>query len=171
MITVTPWVDRKFDFNFPVGIFPIILERIRGTIPQLRSMIDGVSNDKLSAKQDDKWSVKEIIGHLSDLEDLWMGRIDDFLEGKEYLRAADMSNTRTHEAGHNQKPVEELLQQFADKRQTLLSRVIDIDERTASRVALHPRLQKNMRLIDSLFFAAEHDDHELSKIRGLLNSD
>jgi uncharacterized damage-inducible protein DinB len=171
MIPITPWVDRKFDFNFPVGIFPIILERLRGTIPRLRALIDGVSDEQVSKKQNDKWSVKEVIGHLSDLEDLWMGRIDDFLEGKETLRAADMTNTKTHEAGHNQKPVEELLRQFADRRQQLLSRVHNIDERTASRVALHPRLQKNMRLIDSLFFAAEHDDHELCKIRGLLNSD
>ena len=54
------------------------------------------------------------------------------------------------------------------KEKKLIDRVKNIDEATASIVALHPRLQTPMRLIDSLFFVAEHDDHELGKIRSLI---
>ena len=50
----------------------------------------------------------------------------------------------------------------------LIDRVKNFDETTASLTALHPRLKTPMRLIDSLFFIAEHDDHELTKIRRLL---
>jgi uncharacterized damage-inducible protein DinB len=168
MITLTPWVERKFDFNYPVGLFPIIVERLRATLPALKSMIVDVDENKLSEKKEDKWSVKEVIGHLSDLEELWKGRIDDFLSGKETLRAADMSNTKTHDGHHNEKRAEKLFNQFSDSRNQLINQVKNFDENTATLTALHPRLQKPMRLVDSLFFVAEHDDHELTKIRNLL---
>jgi hypothetical protein len=35
------------------------------------------------------------------------------------------------------------------------------------RVAIHPRLNKPMRLTDHLFFVAEHDDHHLAHISQL----
>ena len=79
-----------------------------------------------------------------------------------------MSNAKTNAANHNSKPVYELLKQFKDARNKLINRVSNFDEATASLTALHPRLQTSMRLIDSLFFVAEHDDHELTKIRQLI---
>ena len=168
MITQTPWFERKFDFNFPVGLFPIIIERLRGTFYQLEATIKNISEEKLIIKKDGKWSAKEVIGHLCDLEELWYGRIDDFLSYKEVLRAADLSNTKTHEAGHNSKTIETLLNQFLSERKKLIERVQHLDEAAVSIVALHPRMQTPMRLIDSLFFVAEHDDHELTKIRRLI---
>jgi uncharacterized damage-inducible protein DinB len=170
MITQTPWFERKFDFNFPIGLWPIILERLRGTAFQLEAAIKNRPEEQLLIKKDGKWSVKEVIGHLYDLEELWYGRVDDFLAHKEVLRAADLTNTRTHEAGHNSRSVETLLNQFISERKKLIDRVKNIDETTASFVALHPRLQTPMRLIDSLFFVAEHDDHELAKIRTLIEN-
>lgn len=170
MITQTPWFERKFDFNFPIGLLPIILERLRGTICQLEASIRNIPEELLIKKTDGKWSVKEVIGHLYDLEELWYGRIDDFLTHKEVLRAADLANTKTHEAGHNSQAVETLLNQFITERNKLIERVKNIDEATAAIVALHPRLQTPMRLIDSLFFVAEHDDHELGKIRRLIEN-
>jgi len=170
MITQTPWIERKFEFNFPVGLFPVIVERLRGTLLQLESTIKDIPDEKLSVKKDGKWSVKEVVGHLFDLEELWNGRINDFLEHKQTLRAADMSNAKTTAANHNSKPIDELLKQFIDARNKLITRVKDLDEATASLTALHPRLQTPMRLIDSLYFVAEHDDHELTKIRRLIQA-
>lgn len=116
MIIQTPWFERKFDFNFPIGLFPIILERLRGTIFQLEASIKNIPEEQLIIKKDGKWSVKEVIGHLYDLEELWYGRIDDFLAHKEVLRAADLKNTKTHEAGHNSRTVGVLLNQFITER-------------------------------------------------------
>jgi uncharacterized damage-inducible protein DinB len=168
MITQIPWIERKFAFDFPVGLFPVILERLRSTLPQLQAMVKNIPDEKLSFKKNGKWSIKEVVGHLYDIEELWNGRIDDFLEHKPILRAADMSNTKTNAAGHNSKPIDELLQQFIAARNKLIARITDLDEAQASLTALHPRLQTPMRLIDSLFFVAEHDDHELTKIRQMI---
>jgi len=168
MVKPTPWIERKFDFNFHVGLFPIIVERLRGLLPRLNALLENVSEDRLIIKKDGKWSVKEVVGHLYDLEELWQGRIDDFLDHKETLRAADMSNAKTKEAGHNDKPISLLLEQLTKARQALITRIENLDEATVVVTALHPRLQKPMRLIDSVFFTAEHDDHELTKIRNLI---
>ena len=91
MIAQAPWIERTFEFNFPVGMFPVILERLRGTIPQLESLVQNIPEDSLSKRPGNAWSIKEQVGHLCDLEDLWMGRIEDFLSQKKILRAADMT--------------------------------------------------------------------------------
>ncbi|MFI5185424.1 MAG: DinB family protein [Chitinophagales bacterium] len=168
MIHQTPWFERKFEFNFPVGCFPVIVERLRGTLPHIEDLVKNRPEEKLTIKIEGAWSVKEHVGHLYDLEELWYGRIKDFLTGKEILRAADLRNTKTHEADHNKKTIQDLQQQFSSARNKLIDKVKDIDEATASLTSLHPRLQAPMRLIDSLFFVAEHDDHHLTKIRELL---
>src|SRR5690242_7026926 len=168
MITQTPWIERKFEFNFPVGLFPVIVERLKGTIVRLEAMIKNIPDEKLTIKIDGKWSVKEVIGHLSDVEELWNGRIDDFLAHKETLTAADMTNAKTTAANHNAATTNELLQQFSMTRSKLIERIKDFDEATAAITALHPRLKTPMRLVDSLFFVAEHDDHELTKISRLI---
>ena len=42
MIAPTPWFERKFNFDFPIGMFPCILERLRGTEVRLGAMLAGV---------------------------------------------------------------------------------------------------------------------------------
>jgi uncharacterized damage-inducible protein DinB len=168
MITQTPWIERKFEFNFPVGLFPVIIERLRGTSFRLEAMVSNMPDEKLNKKSDKKWSIKEQVGHLYDLEALWYGRIEDFLEGKKELRPADMSNFVTNSANHNSKTIAELLWLFDDARNKLINKVKNIDESKAAMTALHPRLKQPMRLVDSLFFVAEHDDHHLTKIRDML---
>jgi hypothetical protein len=39
MFTQTPWVGGKFDFNYPIGLFPIIVERLRASLPALKAVI------------------------------------------------------------------------------------------------------------------------------------
>jgi uncharacterized damage-inducible protein DinB len=168
MIAQIPWIERKFEFNFPLGLFPVIVERLRGILPRIESIVNNKTEEELNRKIGESWSVKEQIGHLFDLEELWYGRIEDFLSAKQTLRTADMTNTKTHNADHNKKNIEELLQQFSSARNKLIEKVQNMDEADASLTALHPRLKIPMRLIDSLFFVAEHDDHHIAKIRELL---
>ena len=168
MITQIPWFERKFNLNFPVGLFPVMIVRLEGTLPRVAAMIKNIGEEKLTSRPNNEWSVKEQVGHLYDLEELWYGRVEDFLSGKEILRAADLRNTKTHEADHNKKPIEDLMEQFSSARKKLIDKIKDVDEAAASLTALHPRLQTPMRLIDHIFFIAEHDDHHLTKIRELV---
>ncbi len=164
----TKWIERKFNFDFPAGILPNILERLRGTSARIRDLIQGIADEELKQKAEGKWSIQEHIGHLSDLEDLHEGRIDDFLACKHILRAADMSNLKTNEADHNKKDIHELLNDFAGKRKLFVSRLEKLDDETLGFQSLHPRLQVMMRPVDMAFFTAEHDDHHLATVREIL---
>ncbi|HEY6162661.1 MAG TPA: DinB family protein [Bacteroidia bacterium] len=161
----TPWLERKFNFDFPVTHFTFILERLRGTAPRIEELIKGKDEHFLSRKVGGKWSIKEHIGHLMDLEELHEGRIDDFIAGKTGLRAADMSNAKTNIADHNNTDATALLSDFRETRAHFLKRLEQLDEKTLHIPALHPRLQVQMRPVDMAFFVAEHDDHHLVLMR------
>lgn len=160
MIPHTPWLERKFNFDFPVTHFPFIALRLQGCLPRIEGLIKGLS-EKQTEEQINGWSVKEHIGHLIDLEELHKGRIDDFLSGAAVLRAADMSNQKTREANHNNTSLIKLLDAFLQTRTEFTERLEAFDETQLSLSAIHPRLQKPMRMVDMAYFVAEHDDHHL----------
>lgn len=163
----TPWIEKDFYFGFPATDFPYILERLRGTVPRLLVKVEGVAESRLTAGREGKWTVKQHIGHLTDLETLHEGRLDDYKAGLSLLRAADMSNAATNQAGHNTVPAGPLIQSFREVRNRFLGTISRMDP---SQSALHPRLNKQMRVVDLAYFVAEHDDHHLTIIHELLVS-
>lgn len=162
------WTDRKFTFDFPEGWLADILERLKGTEIRIIYMINSLSEENCEFKPNGEWSIKEHIGHLSDLEDLHEGRIDDFLERKETLRPADMKNKKTYDANHNARAKEELIGEFFMKRKQFVDRLEALDDETHKHKAMHPRLQTMMRPVDVAFFTAEHDDHHLADMRAIV---
>ena len=160
----TKWFDRKFDFSYTQNIFPSIIERLMGTPARLEEKIRSIPQEVLTIKPGGAWSIKENIGHLTDLESLWQGRLQDFLDSKTTLRPADLQNTRTSEANHNATPVEVLLKDFREVRKHTIESLADLTEEQIFSTALHPRLKTPMRLMDSFLFVAEHDDHHLARI-------
>ncbi|HYE12880.1 MAG TPA: hypothetical protein VD968_00375, partial [Pyrinomonadaceae bacterium] len=108
----TKWVERKFEFNLPVGVFPCVLERLRGTPARLEEMVRAVPAELLTARAGEAWTIQEQVGHLLDLDELHEGRLEDYAARLETLRPADMTNRKTYEADHNSAPVERLLAEF-----------------------------------------------------------
>jgi hypothetical protein len=161
------WTDRRFNFDFPAGIYPEVIERMRGTPARLEELLDGVPPETLTAQLEGRWSMQENAGHLLDLESLVSQRIDEYLAGHSALHAADISNRKTHDANHNAVAIDSILKAFRAARQEIVSRLESFDEETFGRSALHPRLNVPMRLVDMLFFQAEHDDYHLARISEL----
>jgi hypothetical protein len=77
----------------------------------------------VTRKDGDAWSIQEHAGHLVDLDGLHDGRLDDYLAGAAALRAADLKNRKTHEAGHNDRPLAELLEAFRGVRGRFVARL------------------------------------------------
>jgi uncharacterized damage-inducible protein DinB len=161
------WFKRKFAFDLPLEMYPNIVERVRGTPARLEELTRGLSPEVLTQREGDKWSIQEQAGHLLDLEELWMKRLDDFEAGRETLFAADLTNRKTHEANHNAGSIENILAQFREERMAFVARLDSYDEAFVQRTGVHPRLNKPMRVIDLIFFIAEHDDHHLVRISDL----
>jgi uncharacterized damage-inducible protein DinB len=161
------WFDRKFEFSGNENIMPSIIERLEGTPVRLREKLKHINPSLYQIKPDNKWSILEHIGHLSDLEPLWQGRLEDILHGEKELRPADLTNRKTSEANHNSKSVSELLNEFTALRNDTVNRLRNLTEEDVFRSALHPRLKTPMRTLDHFTFVAEHDDHHLAKISEL----
>ncbi len=158
------WFDRKFDFDFQQNIFPSIIERLAGTPIRLKTKIEHIPAELLEIKPDEKWSIKENIGHLTDLEPIWQGRLDDILNNEEYLRSADLENKKTDQAQHNKAGINDLLSEFQEIRKKTLDKLVVLTEQDVYKTALHPRLKTPMRTMDLFLFVAEHDDHHLAKM-------
>ena len=161
------WFKRKFSFDLPIEMYPNVVERVRGTPARLEELTRGISQQSLTRRDGEKWSIQEQAGHLLDLEELGMKRLDDFEAGSETLFAADLANRKTHEANHNADSIENILARFRQERMALVARLDSYDEAFVQRTGLHPRLNKPMRVIDLIFFIAEHDDHHLARISEL----
>lgn len=170
MFPQIPWIERKFDFNLPVELFSVVLERFRGVTVRLEEMTGNLSEDILIFKPGGKWSVKEQAGHLLTLEALGEKRLDDFLNRKEILSPADMSNKNTREADFNKRNIRNILAEFREERQHLVSKLEKLTKEEASIISIHPRLNQKMRIIDWVYFMCEHDDHHLTSIRFIINS-
>lgn len=164
----TKWTTRTFDFSFPEGWLPNILERLRGTEPRLKAITANVSEEAAARQFNGKWSIKQEIGHLVDLEDLHINRIHQLMAKKTELEGWKVGNQQTHEANHNERAVPDLIQEFAEKRNEFVRLLSDLDDDTQLFSSLHPRLKVRMRPIDVGYFTAEHDDHHLASIRVVL---
>lgn len=167
MVDRTEWIRRQFTFELPLGMYGNVVERVRGTPARLEDLTRGLSPEILTRRDGDKWSIQEQAGHLLDLEELGMNRLDDFEAGREALVAADMTNQKTHEADHNANSIQNILSDFRRERMAFVARLDSYDEAFVSRTAVHPRLKTPIRVIDLAFFIAEHDDHHLARISEL----
>jgi hypothetical protein len=162
------WTERKFSFDFPIGVFPGIIERLRGTPARIAELVQDVPHNMLTRRFNNQWSVNEHVGHLIDIDELDHTRLDEFLAGAAQLSAADMSNRRTYDAKYNDVLTGTLIDYLRARRHELVERLEALSDHEVGLRALHPRLQVQMRVIDWTYFVAEHDDHHLARIRELI---
>ena len=168
MIEPVKWFERPFAFDLPPWMFPNVVERLRGTPARLEDRLQGLRAEVLTSRAEGKWSIQEHAGHLLDLEELEIRRLEDYDAGRETLTPADLQNRKTYEAEHNLKAIGEILRDFRKERMDFVARLETMDTAAIQRSAIHPRLKIPMRVIDLAFFKAEHDDHHLSRITELI---
>ena len=75
------WFERIFKFGFPVGMLPFYIERLEGTAVRIESKVKGISEEILSHRLDNKWSIKENIGHLAEVDEVALKRIGEITSG------------------------------------------------------------------------------------------
>jgi uncharacterized damage-inducible protein DinB len=161
------WFERRFELGLPAEAFPDVVERVRGTPVRLEARVRDLRPDQLTARDGERWSIQEHVGHLLDLEELWAGRLDELMAGEEQLRPADLENRKTCQANHNGGQIDGLLSDFRAVRLGIVTRLESLSRDDLRLQSLHPRLQQPMTAVDLFFFVAEHDDHHLACITGI----
>jgi uncharacterized damage-inducible protein DinB len=165
----TRWFDRRFAPVAP-DLLPDLLERLRGTPARLEERVAAADRARLCARDGERWSAQENIGHLLDLEPLWRGRVDDFAARRDVLRPTDVENRATWAAEHNRAGLDALLLSFRGARGELVRALQALPGDLLARTARHPRLGTPMTPADLAFFVAEHDDHHLARIGELVDA-
>lgn len=164
------WFNRNFNFSSNQNIFPAVIERLSGTPARLEEKFKNIPEEHLTKKVDNTWTIKENAGHLTDLEPLWLGWLNEILDGKKELSPADPDNTKTKTANHNEVPADELLEGFRKSRKNTVAVLEGLNEKQIFLSAVHPRLKIQMKTMDLFKFVAEHDDHHLARITELLKT-
>lgn len=159
------WFDRTFIFGVPSAMLPFYLERLEGSIYRIEAKVKGVSDKVLSEKYDDKWSIKQNIGHLAEVDLVSNKRIDEMKSGAELLSPAVFEPK-----DYNPWPIEKVVDFFREARKSNLAKYKDISESDLLKASTHPRLKVKMTPVDLAFFDAEHDDHHILKISGIIAS-
>jgi uncharacterized damage-inducible protein DinB len=168
MSDVLPWLEYRWNFDFHVGMFRAIVERLRGTPMRLEERLRGVGGDLLTRRHGESWSAQEHAGHLVSVEALWHRRLEEYARGTAALTAADMENKRTESSAYNDRTLQSILEEFCGVRGRTIATLDALDLDAAARTAHHPRLDRPLRLVDLCLFAADHDDHHLAAIRQML---
>ena len=163
------WTERRWEFGRPAGLFPAIVERLRGASARAEEILGSAGDELLGTRHQGRWSVKEQIGHLDDLHHLDVTRMREFAEGAPVLSAADMTNRATEEASHNAVPAMDIAKRFREHREALVDGLESLEIDVVTKKILHPRLEQEMQLVDWAYFVAEHDDHHLAHARLVLS--
>lgn len=167
----TKWFERRFALIEDNGLFPGILERLEGTPARLYYKLKKIQDSSQQLTTNTPWSIKKEIGHLTDLEPLWLNRVEQLVANQPELSIADLTNQKTNEAAHDEQTFSELLDAFYQARMQLVNRLRMLTDEDLEKKSIHPRLKIKMRLIDLAYFVAEHDDHHLAQITQLIKSD
>jgi uncharacterized damage-inducible protein DinB len=160
------WFERTFSFGVPAGMLPFYLERLQGTTARLLKKVEGVSEELLSNKLDGKWSIKQNIGHLSEVDEIANKRMDEMVNGISPLSPAVFEP----KLDYNSRPVKEVLALFEKNRKENLKKYGQLSDDALAKSSLHPRLKVQMTPVDLAYFDAEHDDHHLVRINEILTA-
>jgi uncharacterized damage-inducible protein DinB len=158
------WFERSFTFGAPISMLPFYLERLEGTIARIEQKVAGIADAVLSNKLDGKWSVKQNIGHLAEVDEIALKRIDEMQVGVSPMSPAVFEPRQDY----NSQPVSEVIRYFRKNRAANLQKYKNLKEEDLSKSSLHPRLKVNMNAVDLAYFDAEHDDHHLVRINEIL---
>jgi hypothetical protein len=159
------WFQRNFTFGLPVGMLPFYLERLSGTASRMKEKVAGIDDQMLSFKLDGKWSVKENLAHLAEVDEIALKRINEMINGISPMSPAVIQPSRDYNAQH----IDEIINYFRRNRKLNLEKYGQLNEDDLSKASLHPRLKVMMTPIDLAYFDAEHDDHHLVRVNEILS--
>lgn len=154
------WFERQFQFGMLPGMLPFFLERLEGTIARLEQKVRDLEENILVFQPGGKWSIKQHIGHLAEVDGIALRRIDEMLRGVSPMTPAVFEPKQDY----NKQPLTAVLDFFKSRRTENLNAYNTLTESDCQKVSMHPRLKVLMNPVDLAYFDAEHDDHHLVKI-------
>ncbi len=158
-----PWFERNLVFGLPKEMLPFYLERLEGTMIRLEHKVKDATDAMLSERPDNKWSIKQNIGHLAEVDEVANKRIDQMVAGVPVMAPAVFEPQ-----DYGTWPMETVLSFFRKNRLANLTKYKNLSEEELLKPSIHPRLKVPMTPVDLAWFDAEHDDHHLVRISEII---
>lgn len=162
-----PWAQRRFAFVHPPWMLADFVERLRGLLPRLDVLLEGVGDAAAHVQVDGKWSIAQNVGHLADVEELWQERLEDLRQGRPVYTAALPARFQGAAARHQSRSLRDTVVELRTRREQLVDALATAPTALQRASSFHEQLQTPMRLVDCAQFYSEHDDHHLLRIRAL----
>lgn len=164
-----PWFSKTFDFGKSETSFSPLRDQLVQFPEKLNGLLKPVPIDIHGLSTDGKWSVKENIGHLLVMEEVWLKRMQQLASGASEMYVADLTNAATSNGMFNTYATETLLGEFREARNYTIQFLSGTNVENFRHQLLHPRLQQFMNLYDLMHFVVLHDEHHLQTIRSLVD--
>lgn len=165
MLPTLKWFERKFEFGLSPNMLPFLLERLEGTTSRIKNKVEKFSDAELSTQLNGKWSVKENIGHLAEVDEIANKRIHEMINGISPLSPAVFPVKQKY----NNQSIDQVINYFHSTRQDNINHYHSLTKEELQKQSLHPRLNVLMTPVDLAWFDAEHDDHHLRMMTEILN--
>jgi hypothetical protein len=140
------------------------LALLEGQRDTLRAMCASLTDDQALARYaPDKWSIKEVLGHLADTERVFSYRLFRISRGDSTPLAGFDQNTYVAAARSDQRPLGELLDEFLSVRNATLQLVSGLTPEELARCGIANEATVSARAL--AYIAAGHVAHHLKILR------
>src|SRR5690606_23765754 len=170
LVITNKWFDRDFNFDFGIEQYNNLLDRLENFPMILNQILDQIPEQFPTYNTEGKWSINQNIGHLFLLEIIWRARFQEINDGKKMMSPADLNNTATTRSSSNKLLITELIKCFWYERIKTIDFLKSLNSDDILKSSIHPRLNQPMRVIDLMYFVAEHDQHHLNTILEIMNN-
>jgi uncharacterized damage-inducible protein DinB len=141
------------------------LQKLRAFESRLLPAIDGIDAADLTRPEaEGKWSIADVVAHLSDLELVYAVRIRTILAGAGGETPLPvLAQNHWVECVHRREPLAELLEQFWFHRRMNIALLERLNDEELSRSGVHPDYGL-MTIRDAAGRIERHDDRHLAQI-------
>ncbi len=144
-----------------------LVERLNAGAAALRNELSGPAEDALTYRPaENEWSMKEIIGHLSDHAHFLHRRLDMMIRLEEPRLEAYDQERLVRERNPQPAPIDQLLAEFSEQRAETVNMLSELVHWNWARAGRHEELGRVSirQLVDR---AIAHDEAHLAQVRSL----
>lgn len=138
--------------------------QIENTPATLIRMVDAIRPDQYDvALEEGRFTLKEVIAHLADLEETWLDRITTAVEypGKAVENFDEEARAAEHH--YSQKEIHHELEVFENRRRDTVAYLLGLAEDDWSKTINHP-LHGELSVVQIVQFITGHDLYHINQI-------
>ena len=140
-----------------------VLATLRGQIDEIKAALGNLSDDQgLFRDAPQEWSIKEVIGHLNDVERVFSYRLLRVSRNDPTPLPGFEQNDYVREAGFDHHPLQDLIQEFEHVRRANILAIQNMREESTMRLGMASGFPVSARAL--IYMLVGHVDHHMASL-------